>query len=82
MSMDLHEITVGNKKRGDQGEYIGRPSPLGNPFTAKQHGMGQRVESVEQSIAMFENWLNQRIEANDPSVIAELTRLYRIPRNR
>jgi len=29
-------ITVGNKQRGARGIYVGRPSPLGNPFAMQE----------------------------------------------
>ena len=73
----LHKIDVANKKFGGQGEYIGRPSALGNPFTSKTHGQGQRVQSVQESIDLFEQWLEEKIQAKDKDVLAELTRLFK-----
>jgi hypothetical protein len=37
-------ITVANKRHGAPGEYIGRPSPLGNPFPiGPVHGTRENV---------------------------------------
>lgn len=51
-------ITVVNKKtfKGD-GIYIGRPSPLGNPFTIGPDGTRDEV------IAKYEKWLPMALES-------------------
>lgn len=72
------KINVVNKRHGVAGEYIGRPSPLGNPFTSKSHGQGIRVNSVQESINMFDKWLEDKINAGDQPVLLELARLYNI----
>lgn len=36
-------IEIGNLKNGDVGEYVGRPSPLGNPFPMKSEEDRDRV---------------------------------------
>jgi Domain of unknown function (DUF4326) len=70
-------IRVLNKKQvGDRGEYVGRPSPLGNPF--KLEGEADR-EAVSER---FEVWLRQQIEIKDRHVCSELNRLYRLARDR
>lgn len=65
-------IRIANKKRGGQGEYVGRPSPLGNPYPLEHEG--EREQVVEQ----FARWLERRLEAGDVAVKAELNRLYRL----
>jgi hypothetical protein len=44
-------IKIGNKKQGDVGVYVGRPSLLGNPFRMGRDG------SREEVIAKYRVWL-------------------------
>ena len=44
-------ITVGNKKHGACGVYVGRPSPLGNPFAMQ--GEAERAAVIRA----YEDWL-------------------------
>jgi hypothetical protein len=44
-------IKLGNKKHGDVGVYVGRPSILGNPFKVGRDG------SLEEVIAKYRVWL-------------------------
>jgi len=37
------QIQILNKKRGGVGEYVGRPSPLGNPFPLRDEGEREAV---------------------------------------
>lgn len=62
-------ITVVNKHHGKSGEYIGRGSPLGNPFVIGKDG------SREQVIAKYRVWLNEQIMRKNPVVLDELNRL-------
>lgn len=64
-------ITVVNKHHGETGEYIGRGSPLGNPFPIN-NATGQTREKV---IADFKYMLEKRIERRDPVILNELERL-------
>lgn len=50
------EIRVGNRKRGDKGVYVGRPSVLGNPFEIGRDG------DREEVIAKYEHWLKARLQ--------------------
>lgn len=72
-------ITVVNQRRTKEGEYIGRPSPLGNPFSHKQ---GTRAEfvvpTVEEAIGCYASWLDSQIEEDNQAVINELNRLMAI----
>ena len=69
-------ILILNKRRaGSRGEYVGRPSPLGNPFKL------ERESDRDEVIAQYENWLRQRITARDQRVCDELNRLYVIARD-
>jgi hypothetical protein len=70
------EIRVLNKKFvGDRGQYVGRPSALGNPFRL------EREADREQVIGQYELWLREQIAVWNPEVCHELNRLYRIARD-
>lgn len=62
-------IVIVNKHHGMRGEYIGRGSPLGNPFVIGVHGTREEV------IEKYKVWLNEQIANNNPAVLAELNRL-------
>jgi len=62
-------IKITNKKRGGKGEYVGRPSVLGNPFPLRSE------EERERVIRRFEEWLEQALK-RDAKVRAEMNRLY------
>jgi Domain of unknown function (DUF4326) len=49
--------------------YVGRPSPLGNPFTIGQHGDRDRV------IELYGRWLHNRIREQNPDVMEALEAL-------
>ena len=69
-------IQVLNKRVvGDRGEYVGRPSALGNPFKL-EYEFGR-----DAVIQQYELWLQKRINARDVRVCDELNRLYRIARD-
>ena len=74
-------IRIINKhhKNGYLGEYIGRGSPLGNPWT---HLEGTKTRQIvptrEEAIARFRKWIEERIEDQDPKILRELHRLYDI----
>ena len=68
-------VVVG--KKWDRGaEYVGRPSPLGNPFV--MNGERTRDEVCDK----YEAWLRSKIATKDPAVCAELNRLYKIAKQR
>lgn len=56
-------------RKPTQGEYIGRPSPLGNPFYMTNEAMRDKV------CDQYQEWFDRKVEANDPKVMAELNRL-------
>ena len=76
-SLDLPNIIVTSRKGPEPfvGEYIGRPSPLGNPFAIGRDGTRTEV------ILKYEAWLSLQI-LNYPGSIAaiELLRLIAIAR--
>ena len=57
-------ITVGDKKHSARGIYVGRPSPLGNPFPL-------RCEVERASVIRdYEDWLAEQLL--DPSSAASI----------
>lgn len=64
------KIRISNKKAGGAGHYVGRPSPLGNPFVLKHEGERERV------ISQYRDWLKTRLEIRDEAVRAALNELY------
>jgi hypothetical protein len=69
-------ILVLNKRNaGTRGEYVGRPSPLGNPFKLEHELDWDAV------ITRYEVWLRERISARDQRVCHELNRLYVMARD-
>ena len=76
MSADLNLIVV-NKYQSEDGIYIGRGSPLGNPYSCKDGTKAiYKSDSREESIEAFEWYMRERIDAGDTSIIAELERIY------
>tara|TARA_Y100000310_G_C20250041_1_gene608668 strand:- start:254 stop:577 length:324 start_codon:yes stop_codon:yes gene_type:complete len=68
-------IFVFNKRHCDEGEYIGRPSPLGNPYTHLDTGLAEfRVESREKAIEGYETWIREKMKS-DNEVSRELDKL-------
>lgn len=65
------EVIITSRKRGGRGEYVGRPSPLGNPYPMRNEG--ERIKVIRA----FARWF-QRAKEEDPAVRAELDRLYRV----
>lgn len=69
LGVSARPIIIVNKHHGKSGEYIGRGSPLGNPFVIGKHG------TREQVIAKYKNWLLEQIDKGNPVVLDELNRL-------
>lgn len=72
MSNNLYPIAVVNKHHGVQGEYIGRGSPLGNPYPITTESPREVV------IDKYVDYINERLKQNDPVILKELSRLYNI----
>ena len=64
-------IVVG-KKWDANAQYIGRGSPLGNPFVMKSEADRDRV------CDQYAVWFEERVKAGDALVMNELRRLYKI----
>lgn len=78
-------ITVVNKYKHKFGEfngvdvYIGRGTPLGNPYTHindKKTKAEFVVETREEAIANYESWLLSKVEEKDKPVCDMLNALY------
>ena len=76
-------IRIGNRRRGDGGEYVGRPAnptesknPLANPFYIGRSGNRLQV------IGKYRRWLWQRIRSGDEAVVSELHRLLGLARRK
>ena len=59
-------MKIGNKHHGDTGKFVGRPSPLGNPYHIGSDGT--RSEVIEK----YRDWLSFKILRSDPVVVAAL----------
>ena len=64
-------IVVGRKWDANA-QYIGRGSPLGNPFVMKSEADRDRV------CDQYAVWFEERVKAGDARVMNELRRLYKI----
>lgn len=67
------EIIVG--KKYDVGAYyIGRGTPLGNPFVMKNYSDEERNRVCDE----YDVWFNKQIENNNPKVMRELDKIIEI----
>lgn len=63
--------------------YIGRGSPLGNPYDWKNSNHPQvkfKVSSREEAILNYEIYLREAIRNKDPKICDELNRLWKFYR--
>jgi len=67
-------ITVGNKKQGACGIYVGRPSPLGNPFAMQ--GEVTRASVIRD----YEDWLAEQLLGPRSAASIEMSRLAALAR--
>ena len=67
-------ITVGNKHHGAKGIYVGRPSPLGNPFAMQ----GEATRA--QVIRAYEDWLAEQLLDVHSAASIEIYRLAALAR--
>ncbi|GBD40744.1 hypothetical protein HRbin39_00113 [bacterium HR39] len=62
-------VRITNRRNGGRGYYVGRPSPLGNPYRMTSEADRERV------IRMYAEWL--RAHMHSEPVRSELNRLYK-----
>ena len=67
-------IIVGNKKHGAHGIYVGRPSPLGNPFPMQ--GEATRAAVIRD----YEDWLAEQMLDSRSAASIEIHRLAALAR--
>jgi hypothetical protein len=63
------QIEIVNRRNTSFGEYVGRPTPLGNPWRASD------TLPREEAIAKYKAWLNLQWKAGNTLVTDELHRL-------
>lgn len=54
-------VRVANRRTGALGDYVGRPTPLGNPFEIGKHGTREEV------IAKYSEWLDLQMQDYQPN---------------
>lgn len=65
------DIKIKNKKTyTGEGFYIGRPSPLGNPFKISQD------QTRKECILRYENWILEEIHKNNLEILNALDELF------
>ena len=67
-------ITIGNKKHGARGVYVGRPSPLGNPFPLECEA--ERAQIIRD----YEDWLAEQLLDPRGAASIEIHRLAALAR--
>jgi hypothetical protein len=67
-------ITIRNKKHGARGIYVGRPSPLGNPFPL--HCEAERVAVISD----YEDWFAEQLLDPRSAASIEMSRLVALVR--
>lgn len=65
-------INIVNKYHGIKGEYIGRGSPLGNPYKINNY------MTREQCIINYEEYIIRELEKENKEILNELIRLFNI----
>ena len=66
-------INIRNRKQyKGEGEYVGRPTKLGNPFAITP------TQTRNLTIERYRIWLYDALKYNDPIILKELDRLFSI----
>jgi hypothetical protein len=65
------QIRVARKGQGLGGVYVGRPTPLGNPFRL------EREDQREEVVARYATWLKEELHRGNREVARALEELYR-----
>lgn len=79
-------IRVKNKKNWKgEGEYIGRPSPLGNPYSHKESSIAElKCECRDEAVSKYREWLHEQLaldgQHKNYALADELNRLVNIAR--
>ena len=65
------QIIIARKGQGFGGAYVGRPTPLGNPFRL------EREDQREEVVARYATWLEEELRQGNRGVARALEELYR-----
>ena len=69
----MRKFTIEIVRRGaPNSEYVGRPSPLGNPFVMT------REEARDEVCDKYARWFDAQVAAQNDRVMNELRRLWRV----
>lgn len=72
MPYDIKVVNI-NKYKFDDVVYIGRGSPLGNPFTSKDSKLAlYKVDSTEIAVSEYKKYLYKKISEKDRAITYEL----------
>lgn len=66
------DIFIKNKNNSKEGEYVGRPTALGNPFKITS------TQSRQVVIEKYSKWLKEEIKNNNSEIIEALDNLFSI----
>jgi hypothetical protein len=64
------QIGIARKGRGLEGVYVGRPTPLGNPFRL------EREDQREEVVRRYAFWLEEKLHQGNREVARALEELY------
>ncbi len=81
--MSIKVVNKHNHKPTINDIYIGRPSPLGNPFTHLETSTKAQVKVAtrEEAIERYKVWIKEKIKNRDPEVLQELTAIINKAKN-
>jgi hypothetical protein len=77
-------VTILNKRHYPEGlpnnaVYVGRPTPLGNPWSALRKGTPDELAASRKSVIdQYRTWLDLQWKSKNPRVVGELRRLANI----
>lgn len=74
MNLHMYHIEIVDQTNCKNAQYIGHPSPLGNPFPISKHS------KLEAICDKYDNWFLNQINCNNKLVLHELIRLHAIGR--
>jgi hypothetical protein len=61
-------VTIGSRRRGDRGVYVGRPSALSNPYAIGGHVAGKSAGLTrDEAIDLYERWLVRQLASDTPA---------------
>jgi len=65
------QIIIARKGQGLRGVYVGRPTPLGNPFRLEEE------DQREEVVARYALWLEEQLQRGNRGVVQAIGELYR-----